>query len=485
MDICLEQSNVRQSPLLTRLRSLPFVPWMDQFLTSDWYFAMLGILTVLSNAFNLELIVYTVFVMIGLYISFFGRDYLPIVPIVICCYIAPYITNNPGAYDTSVFYIGYGGGYIIFLAALFAVSVIVRLALDPEIGQHAFFRAERKLLPGILALGGAYVLAGAFSGHYFDHGTGNLVFALVQFAAIGLLYYILSGAVRWDQVPKHFFGMTGLTIGLTLVAEVIVMYIITQPFASGELNRNVLFTGWGNYNCMGGLLTMMIPFAFRMASLRKPSWLYSFCGVLFLVGVIMTCSRTSILCAFVIYAASFWVLCLRSRYRRSTVIMNVTLFGGLIVYMLLFQYEILLEYLEIFTIQRSVNSRLDGFMAGIQQFLDYPLFGGSFYATDYVLEEWSKVENFTSFFPGLWHNTIIQIGASCGIVGLVAYAFHRIQTIMLIWNKPSTANLFTGVSILAMLMMSMFDCHIFNIGPALFYSMSLAFAEKFIKKRKT
>jgi O-antigen ligase len=221
-----------------------------------------------------------------------------------------------------------------------------------------------------------------------------------------------------------------------------------------------------------------------MATLKKPSWVYSFCGVLFLVGVIMTCSRTSIVCALVIYALSFLVLCKRSRNRRSTIIMNVILFGGLLAYMLLFQYDILLEYLEIFTIHRSVGSRLDGFVAGIQQFLKYPVFGGSFYATDYKLEEWSKVENFTSFFPGLWHNTIIQIGASCGIVGLVGYAWHRFQTIWMIWKKPATANLFTGLSILAMLAMSLFDCHIFNIGPALFYSMSLAFVEKHSKIMK-
>lgn len=484
MNTRLERAGSTEQLLFDRLRSLPFVPKMDAFLTSDVYFLLLGLLTVAANAWNLEFVVYTVFVLMGVYISFFGRDYLSLVPIVVCCYIAPYVTNNPGAYETSIFYIGHGGLYFVILAAVFALSVILRLALDPRIGQRSFFRAPRRLLPGILAVGGAYLTAGAFSGHYFDHGTANLVFALVQFAAIGALYYFLTGAVQWDQVPKHFFGMTGLTVGLILVVEILVMYLKADPFASGELDRNVLFTGWGNYNCMGGLLTMMIPFAFHMATLRRPSWLYSLCGVVFLVGVIMTCSRTSILCAIVIYAASFGVLCLRSRHRRSTVILNVVLFGSLALYMLVFQYNVLLEYLEIFTIHRSITSRLDGFEAGIAQFLKYPLFGGSFFATDYVLEEWSTVENFTSFFPGLWHNTIIQIGASCGIVGLAAYAFHRVQTVVLIFRNPSTANLFIGLSIAGMLMMSLFDCHIFNIGPALFYSMALAFVEKQDSNRK-
>ena len=468
--------------LFPRLRQCPFVPAMDAFLVSDWYLALLGLLTVLSNAFNLEFIVYTVFVIIGLYISIFGKDYLPLVPMVICCYIAPYISNNPGAYETSIFYVGHGGGYILGLGGIFALSVILRLALDPDIGRRAFFTAERKLLPGILALGGAYLLAGAFSGHYFDHGTGNLVFAVVQFAAIGALYYIMAGAVRWEQTPKHFLGKTGLMLGLVLVAEILVMYIITQPFSSGELDRNALFTGWGNYNCMGGLLTMMIPFAFYLASERKHSWVYTLCGMAMLGGVILSCSRTSIVIAVFIYAASVLVLCIKSKKRWSCLGINAGVFVAAVAYLLFFHWELVKSYLEIFTIVRSIFSRTDGFVAGLQQFLKYPILGGGFYPVDYPLEEWSTVENFTSFFPGLWHNTVIQMLASCGIVGMAAYSYHRIQTIRLLRRRPNTENLFTGLSLLAMLLMSLFDCHIYNIGPALFYSMALAYMEKHPKE---
>lgn len=463
---------------IARLRQLPFVPAMDAFLTSDWFLVLLGVLTVSCNALNLEFPVYTVFVIIGLYISFFGRDYLPLVPMVVCCYIAPYISNNPGAYETSIFYVGYGGGYILSLGLIFAVSVVLRLTLDPEIGQRAFFTAKRTLLPGLLALGGAYLLAGAFSGHYFDHGMGNLVFAVTQFAAIGGLYYIMAGAVRWEDAPKHYLGKTGLMLGLSLVAEIIVMYIITKPFASGELDRNALFTGWGNYNCMGGLLTMMIPFAFYMAAEQKRSWIYTLCGIAMLAGVVLSCSRTSIVIAVVIYAASLLLLCIKSKNRWSCLGINGGLFAAGMGYLLIFHFELVMSYLDIFTITRSIFSRFDGFAAGIEQFLNYPIFGGSFYPVDYPLEEWSTVENFTSFFPGLWHNTVIQMLASCGIVGMAAYSFHRIQTVRLVWKKRCIENLFAGLSLAAMLLMSLFDCHIYNIGPAMFYSMALAYMEK-------
>ena len=464
--------------LFALLRQLPFVPAMDAFLTSNRFLLLLGLLTVLSNALNLEFFVYTVFVLIGLYISFFGRDYLPLIPMVICCYIAPYISNNPGAYEDSIFYMGHGGEYILVLGGLFALSVVLRLALDPQIGQRAFFTAKRKLLPGFLALGGADVLAGAFSGHYFDHGLGNLVFAVTQFAAIAALYYIMAGAVCWENAPKHYLSKVGLMLGLALVAEIFVMYVITDPFASGELDRNALFTGWGNYNCMGGLLTMMIPFAFYMAAEQKRSWIYTLCGIAMLGGVVLSCSRTSIVIAVVIYGASLLLLCIKSKNRWSCLGINGGLAAVVMGYLLIFHFELVMSYLDIFTITRSIFSRFDGFAAGIEQFLKYPVFGGSFYPVDYPLEEWSTVENFTSFFPGLWHNTVIQMLASCGIVGMAAYSYHRIQTIRLVWKKHSIENLFAGLSLAAMLMMSLFDCHIYNIGPAMFYSMALAYMEK-------
>ena len=36
---------------------------------------------------------------------------------------------------------------------------------------------------------------------------------------------------------------------------------------------------------------------------------------------------------------------------------------------------------------------------------------------------------------------------------------------------------YVGLSVAVLLATSMFDCHLFNVGPTLFYSMALAFGE--------
>ena len=47
---------------------------------------------------------------------------------------------------------------------------------------------------------------------------------------------------------------------------------------------------------------------------------------------------------------------------------------------------------------------------------------------------------------------------------------------MLFCNQ-SKEKAFLGCSIAALLVCSLFDCHFFNVGPTLFYAMTLAFAE--------
>ena len=472
LDNCIQE----QKTPLSRLQSLPFVRVVNRFLYSPVYFILIGLMTILANAYAAELQMYICAVGIGLYLSFFGRDYLPLMPLIICCYIAPASINNPGKHEASIFY-GSSGAVLLILAALFVVSLVIRLAVDPQIGRKAFFTAKRKLLPGMLVLGAAYLLGGIGSGHYFHHGYNNLLFAAIQFLSIFLLYFIFTGAVRWEDAPKEYIAWTGMCIGFILLAEIALIYLTNPILTDNGVDRLLIYTGWGNYNNVGALLTMMIPFAFYLACIKKHSYIYYFCGTLFLLGVFLTCSRASLLIAALVYCASCVVVGFKAHSRKTGLITNAIVFGIAILIVILFRQK-LFTYLEsLFTNRLSFLDRMDGYKAGVQQFLSFPVLGGSFFPVNHDLFAWSSVEAFTSFFPPRWHNTVIQLAASCGTVGLLAYAYHRWQTIRLFWKNPTTENLYVALSIAALLLTSLLDCHFFNVGPVLFYSMALAFAE--------
>lgn len=459
------------------LRQSGAVRTINDFLESAWFVVLVCVLTAVSNLFRAELVVYTLFIIFAVYIALLGRDFLPIIPLVISCYIAPSVNNNPGRNETSVFYPQNGGIYLLGLFVIFVICTVIRLVTDKELGGMAFLKRKRKLLSGMVILGAGYVLAGAFSGRYFEHGFSNLGFALLQFLAIFILYWFFSGAVRWDRASHDYLAWVGLGIGLTVCCELIGVFITNQVIVDNTIQTVLIASGWGNANNIGCMIAMMIPFAFALAQRSKSPWLFCCLAVLLVVITCLTCSRTAILVAFFVYIGSMIpAFCDKSQRKNILIFNGITLIALIILFVVFHErLDMLFEELR----NRGFAPRLRDkiYPEGIRVFLENPIFGEGFYPSTDVIYEWSELEQFKAFLPARWHNTVIQLMASCGIVGLAAYGFHRLQTIKLLCNKHNPAALFVGLSLAAMLLMSLLDCHFFNIGPVLFYSMGLAFIE--------
>ena len=64
-----------------------------------------------------------------------------------------------------------------------------------------------------------------------------------------------------------------------------------------------------------------------------------------------------------------------------------------------------------------------------------------------------------------------------GTLGLLAYNYHRYQTFRMTFTKPMLEKTFLFLSILGLLLTSLLDCHLFNLGPALNYGILLAAIE--------
>ena len=450
----------------------------DDFLYKPAYFFLCGGLTVLANVCGAELFTYTCFVLIALYLCLFGRDLLPIMPLAICSYIAPSRSNNPGLSGDSLFSPARGGIYLIILAALLILALIYRLIRDKELGRTAFFKCKRILLPGMLALGIGYLLSGIGSEQLTDVGRQNLLFAFIQAASIIVLYFLLTGAVKWDQAPTGYLAWTGMCVGYVLLAELVFIYFRYHVIQNGVIERALIYSGWGHYNNMGALLAMMIPFPFFLTGKGKYTGVFYISGLAFLGGVLFTCSRGSILCGVITYLASYTISLLHSRRARANAAIHIFTALVILAIFLLFSDDLLRLFRTLIAHRLDPAGRDDGWRAGWKQFLEHPVFGGTFYPVEYPLFSWSTSEEFVAFFPPRWHNTVIQILASCGIVGFAAYSFHRIQTLHLFLHHFSGKKTFALVSMVTLLATSMVDCHFFNVGPVLFYSMMLAFVEK-------
>ena len=451
----------------------------DRWLRSPWYVLTLAVLTVISNLLGLDLVIYSLFMGLGIYVSLLGSDLLPLMPVMILCYVAPSRENNPGRYPQSVFYPQNGGIYLGILLALFAACLVWRLAKDPELGGRKFLKAERKLLPSMLFLGASYLLSGIGMAGYFSILGQNLVFAIIQCFAVMGLYWLFTGAVRWDRTPRGYLAWTGLAVGFIVLVQLLENYLSGRIFEDGTINRELIATGWGMHNNVGCMMAMMMPFAFYLAAKSKRGWLFNLLGTVLFLGVVLSCSRGSMLMAGLAYGLCAFLLLKNPESRRQNLKVYLLALAAVTVGVVVLAPK-LLNVFRLFISQLGNVSQRDNLLYyGICQFLSEPVFGGSFFPQgSYVPWDWANLEAFSSFFPPRWHNTLVQMLASCGTVGITAYLIHRGQTVKLFWKRRSTEHTFLALSLGVLLCAALLDCHFFNVGPVLFYSMALAFAEK-------
>ena len=469
---------MNSSGKLSRLRGSSGVRAINRFLRTPWYVALVGLAVVLCYLFSLELAVYTAFVALGLYLSLLGQDYLPLMPVVIGCYIAPSFSNNPGRQTESVFYPGNGGIFLFTIAGLFFASVVLRLIFDRELG-HRFLKTKRSLLGGMALLSVGYLLGGVGIDGYGKLALNNLLFAVIQVASVAVMYVLFTGAVRWEKTPRDYFAWVGLMVGFAVMAQLVENYLSGRVFENGTVNRELIATGWGMHNNVGLLIAMSIPFALYLAKTKRRGWIFTVLATVLLVGTCMSCSRSSIIVGIMGYVVGGFLL-LRSRESRKIHLPVYLIIGTVLAVTVAVLFKQLLGVFDMFLGQMdNVSKRDELFANGMMQFVEHPLFGGSFYPQgDFVPWDWSNLEAFSSFFPPRWHNTLVQVAASCGAVGLTGYFFHRFQTVKLFWKRRSQENTFIALSLTALLAAGLLDCHFFNVGPVLFYSMALAFGEK-------
>lgn len=465
-----------------QLRQSPRIRTFNAFLRTPGYVLALSALTVVCNLLGLELVYYTLVIALALYVMVFSHDLLPLMPMIMLCYIVPSVKNNPGRHGDSIFSFSNGGAYILILASLVVVSLVWRLISDKEMGK-AFLTRKRSLLSGMLLLGAGYLLSGIGSYGYSDVFARNLLFAFLQFVSVTLLYFVFTATVDWSDVPKDYLAWMGLGIGFTVLPQLLMAYLSGQAFmeGTGTMDRELIYTGWGMHNNIGGLMVMMIPFAYYLAYTKKHSWVYNLLGTLLLGGVMLSCSRTAMAVGAGIYLVCAVILLKNKRTRKE----NLWVYGLGLVAVLGFVAVFFKKLMEIFSLffeEIGLISKRDVLLEnGIKKFLEDPVFGGSFFFKgthgEFVPWDFSDQASFSSFFPPRWHNTLVQIAASCGIVGLAGYGFHRFQTLRLLWKNRSTENLFIALYLAVLLLCSLMDCHFFNLGPVLFYSMALAYAE--------
>ncbi len=454
---------------IEKIRKNTVMHKITDFLDGNWYPVVYAALALICSFTGLELVFYVLTALAAIFGTVFCRDTKSlIVPLVLAVYaVSQKHTPQPP----------YKSDYLYDPAVLATLGVLFVLVLASTIfrmiackGTGNVFRTPTKARWGLFALGAALILNGIF---YSGYTIANLVLGIgIAFSFVYFYVYFYNTAEWTEKTPEYIARVLVLACAVILI-QLLEMFVFDYP-----QNKNEFVLGWGMSNNIGGMLAMFMPACFYLAYKSRYGIAFYILGLLTFAGVVMTLSRTSVFVGGAILIACMIYLSIKGRYALFIRIFNVIFIVALICFVFVpnelwrvFQYYI----------EHGLNDsgRWDIWENGVKNFLRAPIFGVGFYTP--IAPDWSyNIENWV--FPDMYHNTYIQLLASCGILGVAAYTFHLVQGAMLIFRKPSAERIFFFLVILALSGMSMADNHLFHVFPTLVYSMLIAMCEKDYEK---
>lgn len=228
----------------------------------------------------------------------------------------------------------------------------------------------------------------------------------------------------------------------------------------------LLYIQWRN-NC-STILMITIPFAFFMANKKSYATVF---GFIFYFAMLLTGSRGGMVFGSVEIVMCIVMYMLYDRRRRLAyaIICACILFGFLafapqITEFLGYTIDRLFNAINEFLMGESTEVRAAHYARGINDFLTHPIFGtGLGYMGN------RDVHASVDFALCWYHCAPIQVCASFGIVGILAFSYQFIKRNMLIWRKATLFNMTIFLSYISLEMMSLVNPGVFCPIPYLFY----------------
>ena len=368
--------------------------------------------------------------------------------------------------------------YVLSIIALLSCIGIHFIVHRKEVKIRNFTKSY--LSRGLLFVAGLFMLNGL--SNISNYNASNFIFGLLIVISFILPYFLFSINLEIDKKTKSYLLYILVLVSVIVMVQLLSLYLSNKVIINGVIHKAYIDLGWGVSNNIGALLTMLMPIHFYCAARSKNSLPFYVTGLVTYVFVLLSLSRTSILFATPILILCLLFLCIYNHKRRRQIRLYTVVFITGVIFVSIFLRDVIDKaFDEIIRVGLDDNGRFEYYKDGLEKFFNNPLFGAGFGNSH------GTNDRFVISAPEYFHNTIVQILASCGVIGFGAYVYHRVQTVKLFVKERSPYAFFMGMSILALLLTSLLDIHLFNIFPTIIYSTMLCIFERytqFLKEKR-
>lgn len=349
---------------------------------------------------------------------------------------------------------------IIILISLFASAVVYRIVRTAVKRKFTF----TPVFFGLCALSVAFLINGMFSRNY---NPMNLMYgAFMAFFFLGI-FSLMKDNVAGNKSTFERVAYTYVALSVTLLIELAVTYATTENLiVDGSVRRNLLVFGWGTYNQIGTLFAMCLPSIFYVALDNKYNYLIYLYSMVVLAGAFLTFSRQAIISSSLIYLVCIILLIIKGKNKKINLIITGVALLICFVFVIIYHTHLFNFFKSLLSSIRTGSGRTDLWATAWENFEEAPLFGTGFYAK--LPPTLNTVG--LDIIPLMYHDTFLQLLASCGLIGFIAYLVHRAQTIISFFKNVTTERILIALTILTLLLVNLLDNHLFYIFPTIVYS---------------
>lgn len=419
----------------------------------------------------------------GILILLFCDDLTPFFTTLLFINVVVSFKNSPSSHS---------GASDYYFQPYISCQVITLITLLVGFGAMRILKSFRhkKFKPtpvfwGLCALSAVFVLNGLFSEGYT---VMNFVYGLFLTAIYLGIFMLIKENVKMDKATFKNVAINFFAFSILLVAELVIAYVTYDGLiVDGQIHREILKFGWGVYNTMGMLLLVCVPAAIYLATVCKRGWLFTLYSLVLVLACVLSLSRQAMLGIAIIYPLSLILLFKKSPHKLINACIIIGAAVAAIAVLALNWNGFIFTLSRIFD-DLFVNGefyagdRMGLTQAALMDFANAPIFGVGFYGASLggtTLINASGLD----IIPLLYHNTFLQMLGSCGLIGLVVYVVHRMQTIISFFKNVNAERSYVAIAILSLLILSMLDVHMFDILPIFMYSSLLALMVATEKKK--
>ena len=439
------------------------IPPFLNFLDGPIYPIIVGLLAVVGHTFTIEFYC-NFFVMIPaiVYLLFSKRirGFLPALLMIMYQITPEHSPIEPGYSD--YYFTGHVFVILVILVSLLAASFIFFFIrnIAPK------FSLKSPLLFPLILLSLAFLLGGAFSGRWVFK---NLFYSVMQIFGYFMLFFSFYYGIE-NEDPKEFIKyITNLAVVISFVicAELMALFITDGVFTElDEFTKTKvkIHLGWGMWNPIGFSLTVLIPLIFRGALFgEKYRPFYLAAAIITWVFALLSLSRNAQLFSTIGVAACVIIGSFRGRMKiTSRILLGLGSLGAVALCILM--WDKIPGMLSEFFYD---NGRFQLWGTALENFASSPIFGKGFYG-------FGQGNNIAAFLPWLAHNTPLEFMSAMGILGIGAYIYYRVMTVMPFLGKYNDDKLMLALPILLTLGMSFIDNYVFHVYTMFIYTICLA-----------